>query len=198
MFSAGLDVPHLVTLDRGGIETVFAELFGLLEQLARSPVPVVAALTGHSPAGGAIMALYCDYRVMAQGDFRIGLNEVEVGLPLPRMVAQALARLVGAHRAAVLLPRAEQVDAARALEIGWVDELVAPERVVERALEWCRESLAMPRNAMLQTRSLARADLIETFHDVSGAQRVLVDAWFTDETQNALRTLVARLAAGRG
>ena len=76
MFSAGLDVPCLLGLDRAGIEGLMANLFAALRALAFSPVPSVAAVTGHSPAGGAVLALMCDRRVMAAGDaesrFRIG------------------------------------------------------------------------------------------------------------------------------
>jgi len=79
LFSAGLDVPHLLTLDRAAMIAFWGELFGLLRAIARSPIPTVAAITGHSPAGGAVLAIFCDYRVMARGAFRIGLNEVQVG-----------------------------------------------------------------------------------------------------------------------
>src|SRR5690606_5372216 len=83
VFSGGLDVPALLALDRPAMEAFLADLLELLRALATSPVPVIAAVTGHSPAGGAVLAIQCDYRVMAEGDFRIGLNEVAVGLPLP-------------------------------------------------------------------------------------------------------------------
>ena len=79
-FSGGLDVPYLLPLDREGMEHLWRELYRLLQTLAASPVPIAAAITGHSPAGGAVLAMFCDYRVMAEGDFLIGLNEVHVGI----------------------------------------------------------------------------------------------------------------------
>ncbi|HJR11070.1 MAG TPA: enoyl-CoA hydratase/isomerase family protein, partial [Rhodanobacteraceae bacterium] len=75
LFSAGLDIPALLQLDRDAMRAFWRDFFGLCATLARSPIPVAAAVTGHSPAGGAVLAIFCDYRVMARGEFRIGLNE---------------------------------------------------------------------------------------------------------------------------
>ena len=74
MFSAGLDVPELLALDRSAMGEFWGAFAGLLETIARMPVPTVAAITGHSPAGGAVMSLFCDYRVMSRGPWKIGLN----------------------------------------------------------------------------------------------------------------------------
>ena len=60
LFSAGLDVVELVQLDRDGIRNFWRAFFELQETIACSPVPVAAAITGHSPAGGAVMCLMCD------------------------------------------------------------------------------------------------------------------------------------------
>ena len=100
MFSAGLDVPQLLGYSRVQMREFWSYFFGAQQALAACPVPVVAALTGHSPAGGAVLAIQCDHRVMAEGKYRIGLNEVQVGLyPGPTIYA-ALRRLVGTLRAA--------------------------------------------------------------------------------------------------
>lgn len=76
VFSAGLDVPYLLSLgdDRHALMTAWEAFFDTAMALAASPVPVVAAIAGHAPAGGCVLALCCDYRVMASGPFRIGLN----------------------------------------------------------------------------------------------------------------------------
>ena len=83
LFSAGLDVPVLLMLPRDALRAFWGDFFGLCADLACSPVPTVAAITGHAPAGGAVLSIMCDYRVMADGAFRIGLNETQVGLAVP-------------------------------------------------------------------------------------------------------------------
>lgn len=198
IFTAGLDVPALLQLDRAAMRAFWGDFFGVCTELARAPVPVVAAITGHSPAGGAVFAIHCDYRVMAQGAFRIGLNEVQVGLTVPECIQAALRRLVGSYRAERLLVAGAMVDADTALRIGMVDALAAVDAVVPQAIAWLATLLAAPRAAMLGTRALARADLARLYDDPAQLPvDVFLDAWFAPATQATLHELVARLRAKR-
>ncbi len=194
MFSGGLDVPELLALDRPAMLRVLTDFFRLMRVLAASRVPIVAAITGHAPAGGAVVALFCDRRVMADGDFKIGLNEVRVGLSLPQVIHTAAVRVVGVREAERLAVAGLLVSAGEALSIGLVDELVPPEQVVERALEICRDLLRLPGRAMRVTRELCRRELVELFDAQQEATFArFVDDWFSEETQGALRALVERL-----
>lgn len=194
-FSGGLDVPSLLALDRAGMTTFWRTFFGCLTAYAECAVPVVAAVTGHSPAGGAVLALYADRRVMAEGDYRIGLNEVQVGLFPGPVIHRVFARVVGARHAAELLATGALVDSRRALEVGFVDELVPVDRVVPRALDWLQGVLALPPKAYARTRALVRADLIAIMRGTDAADaEAMNDAWFSDETQATMRALVAKLA----
>jgi enoyl-CoA hydratase/carnithine racemase len=195
MFSAGLDVPELLQLDRDLLSRFWQSFTRLLKRLALSPLPTAFAMTGHAPAGGVVMAVFGDYRIMPRGSFKTGFNEVQVGLVVPPPVHLALVRLIGAHRAERILVAGEILDAQRALEIGLVDELADdPEAVVRRALEWCQQLLALPRPAMLKTRSMARSDLQRIFEHSSeyGVER-FVETWFSESAQTTLRALVERL-----
>jgi enoyl-CoA hydratase/carnithine racemase len=155
---------------------------------------VVAALTGHSPAGGAVLAIHCDHRVMAEGGYRIGLNEVQVGLPMPRVIWSTLVRVVGLRQAERLSVTGVLLGAGEAREIGLVDELVAPELVVERAVERARDYVALPAAAMRATRALARRDLADAFaREERATWEAFVADWFSAETQGAMRALVERL-----
>lgn len=194
MFSGGLDVPVLLTLDRAGMERTLHDFFRLMRALAASPIPTVAAITGHSPAGGAVLSIFCDARVMAEGDFKIGLNEVQVGLSLPRVIHTALVRVVGERQAERLGVGGLVISSGEALRIGLVDELVPVEGVVERALERCRDILRLPPHAMATTRALCRAELVAAFDRQQGeTYERFVDDWFGAETQGAMRALVERL-----
>jgi len=196
MFSAGLDVPQLLGLDRAAMTDFWSHFTLLLKRIASMPVPTVFALTGHAPAGGIVMALFGDYRIMPRGGFKTGFNEAQVGLVVPPQVHQALVRLIGAHTAERIVVSGEIMDAERAREIGLVDELVeGPDDSVPRAIDWCRGLLALPRSAMLLSRSMARADLRRIFEDEE-RQDVgkFIDVWFEDSTQRTLRELVERLA----
>lgn len=200
VFSAGLDVPHLLSLgdDREKLRDAWNAFFDAARALASCPVPVVAALNGHAPAGGCVLALCCDYRVMAESPdparpLRIGLNETQVGLAVPEGVQHLLRRVVGTNRAERLLVAGEMVDAAHAQQIGLVDETVPLERVVPRAHERLGALLALPQDALRRTREIARADVADAMQPARIALDGFLDAWYTPGTQQALQALVARL-----
>jgi 3,2-trans-enoyl-CoA isomerase len=194
LFSAGVDVPALLECDRAGVLAYWREFFAVCGSLARCPIPIAAAITGHSPAGGAVLALICDYRVMAEGPYRIGLNEVQVGLIVPEAIQLALRRVVGPYRAERLLVSGTMIDAAAALACGFVDELTGIDQVTTRALHWMNELLALPTHAMLATRMLARADLAAAYADLDALPLDdFTEAFFHPQTQATLQQLVARL-----
>ena len=195
LFSAGLDVRGMLALDRDGVSEVFVELWRVQHAIAHSPVPVVFGITGHCPAGGTVMAIHADYRVMAQGDFRLGLNEVQVGLFPGGVIHGAFRRLTGGH-SPQLLTRGALIDPATALRVGLVDELCDAAHVATRALEVARELCALPRDAMLRTRSLVRKDLMEMFGNPGHAlmkerefATMGAEAWFAPATQELLRKM---------
>lgn len=193
-FSGGLDVPVLVDFDRPAMERLWQDFYRLLLALAASPIPIAAAITGHSPAGGAVLSTYCDYRIMAGGDFRIGYNEVAVGIPMPVAILRCVARVVGPRQAERLCGAGLLISPEEALRIGLVDELVPLERVVERAVEWANGMTALPPNAMSKTRQAARADLVRLMEEgLASEGELLVNNWFSEETQTTLRAIVERM-----
>jgi enoyl-CoA hydratase/carnithine racemase len=195
MFTAGLDIPELIHLDRDELSRVWQLFLNMLQAIACLPVPCAFALTGHAPAAGIVMAMYGDYRVMSSGRFKTGLNEVQVGLVVSPVIHKGLVRLVGAHRAERLLVSGNMVDSQEALELGLVDELADnPQATVDRAVAWCEQHIALPSLAMRNIRALARADLVALFEDASGyGVEKFVNQWFHESTQQALGALVERL-----
>ncbi|MGV8930494.1 MAG: enoyl-CoA hydratase/isomerase family protein [Luteimonas sp.] len=199
VFSAGLDVPFLLSLpDRAAISAAWEQFLDAARALAHCPVPVVAAIDGHAPAGGCVLALCCDYRVMASSadpmkPFRIGLNETQVGLVAPEGIQRLMRRVVGPYRAERLLVSGELIESSQALALGLVDELVAPGDATARARAWLQGLLRLPRKPMLQTRAIARADLVTALQPEFIQTDRFVDAWNDPDTQAGLRALVARL-----
>lgn len=200
IFSGGMDVPWLLSLgsDQAAVLEGWEAFFRVVRALSSAPLPVVAALTGHAPAGGCVIALCCDYRVMAASHdatkpFSIGLNETQVGLVAPEGIQRLLRRAVGDHRAAWLLMQGELLSAEHAHRIGLVDALAELDAVVPRSVAWLQTLLARPAAAMLHTRQIARASLIEALHpDLIQLPR-FVQAWTAEETQQALQAMVARV-----
>lgn len=134
-FSAGLDVVEISGYDVARSEEFWHAFARMLEVLATFPKPFVCAINGHSPAGGCILAICADHRVMAEGPFTIGLNEVPVGIVVPEPVFVLYSLWVGPRRAYQYLLQGKLLTPQEALEAGLVDAVVAQERVVPTALE---------------------------------------------------------------
>jgi 3,2-trans-enoyl-CoA isomerase len=193
-FSGGLDVPLLLRLDRAAIASVWREFYELLESFARLPIPIAAAITGHAPAGGTVLALFCDWRVMAQGEYWIGLNEVQVGIQLPPILMAGFRRLIGSRKAEQFAVSGDLIFSEEALRIGLVDELAPAEQVANRAVQWCEKLMGLPQEAMLGTRREARADLAAIFQrDLEPELREVIASWWRPETQSTLQALAQRL-----
>ncbi len=205
IFTAGLDLPWLMQQGMAAVEGTWLAFGQVCRALAASPLLSVAALTGHSPAGGAVISLYCDYRVMAESPrsndpaqkispYRIGLNEVQVGLFVPDAIQFALRRLIGPYRAERLVVAGAMLTAEEARGVGMVDSLVPGPDVVSHALTWLQSMLALPQQAQRETRRLARRDLLEAMDDPARMDLPqFLAAWQTPETQTVLRAVLARL-----
>jgi enoyl-CoA hydratase len=154
-FSAGFDLAEMMTgVDRA--RALVARGADLLMRLYALPMPLVMACTGHALAGGALMMLTGDVRVATRGAFRIGLNEVQIGMPVP-VLAMELARdrLKTEHLTAATL-FANVVDPEGALVAGWVDELAAEEGLLDAALGHARKLAMLPREPYARTKLALR------------------------------------------
>jgi 3,2-trans-enoyl-CoA isomerase len=192
MFCAGVDVPELIGMDRRAILEFWGLLFDSSKALLTSPVPVVAMLEGHSPAGGAVLAAHCDYRIAADGPFKIGFNEVQVGLPLTGTILYVFENLVGPRMARQLAMQGKMLTMPEARDVGLVDELLAPATVRDRTLEYLESLLSLPPMAMNHTRLAGKARLINAARNANDVEQ-LTDTWFGAETQAAMQALVERL-----
>jgi Delta3-Delta2-enoyl-CoA isomerase len=191
-------VPGMLQMEREALGALFTDLWRVLRAVATSPVPIVFAITGHCPAGGTVLAINGDYRVMAQGEFRLGLNEVQVGLFPGPPIHEAFKRLVGGH-AAQLLTRGALIDPATALRMGLVDELCEASQVLERSIGVAREICSLPVQPMLRTRAMARRDLTDLYGTADEAidcEREFgamgADMWFAPATQELLKRQFAK------
>lgn len=195
MFSAGLDVPSLLQEDSAGMAEFWKSFSLLARTIAFMPVPTVFALTGHCPAGGIVLAMYGDYRIMSAGKYKTGMNEVQVGLVVSPVIRNAAVRLIGPHTAAKILVTGSILSPEEALAIGLVDALAEdPEATVSQAIDYCQHLLSLPANAMLATRALVREDLHRLFDDehAIGVEQFL-ELWFSGPTQKTLKEMVARI-----
>jgi enoyl-CoA hydratase/carnithine racemase len=194
VFSAGLDIPVLLGLDDDEMRDAVQVFFEAMEVVATSPIPIAAAITGHSPAGGAVFSIFCDWRVMADGKFAFGFNEVAVGITVPSIVHAAIERAAGARCAELMSVTGRMVGPREAMAMGLIDWVAEPGQVVATAVEFCEELLALPQRAMMQTRTMARTELVELVRrDRQRDGDFFFSEWKRPETQKELHKLVERL-----
>jgi enoyl-CoA hydratase len=164
-FSAGFDLSVV-----GGDRTM--ELMGrggaLALRLWSFPIPVVYAVTGHALAMGAVLLCCADYRVGAEGPYKLGLNEVRINLAVPPFAVEvARARLNPAYftRATLL---AEVFDPVGAQRAGYLDEVVPLDQTRARAIEVATGFAAdLQPGAFRATRTIVRGALAEQFSDMA-------------------------------
>jgi enoyl-CoA hydratase/carnithine racemase len=137
-FSAGADVSVFA---RSGLDEQNAFVVCANEAMSKfesTPKVVIAAINGHCLGGGLEMALCCDFRVAAEGSYRIGLPEVSLGLLPGTGGTQRLPRLIGRQKALDFMLRGTTMPPQDALAAGIVDEVVPAAELVDRALERLR------------------------------------------------------------
>lgn len=163
-FCAGFDLRHMMA----GPDSARALVTRGAEVLMRAyshPQPLVVACTGHALAGGALVVLTGDLRIGAAGDFKIGLNEVAIGMPLPILAIEMARDRLDPRKLteATLLARQYAPDAA--LAAGYLDEVAEPERVVPRALEEARRLSGLSNLAYSASKRALRRDSIQHIRD---------------------------------
>jgi|GEM_PF-96100 len=190
-FSAGLDLVKLFEMDRSAMKTFMGNFKTTFMRLFTSRKPVVAAINGHAVAGGCVMALACDYRVMGRGSAMIGLNEVKLGIGLPTMVIEfAKAALPPSSFSQVLL-RGELFPPQKALGMHLIDELVEPSNVLQRSIEIAAE-LAASGDAFSQIKHDLRAPAVERLKSKDNSVEWL-DLWFSVDTRDAVEAVRRKL-----
>jgi enoyl-CoA hydratase len=170
-FSAGFDLTVMRSGDLAAMSNLVSDGGDLVRRLYGAGVPVVAACTGHALAAGALVLLGCDVRVGADIDCKIGLNEVAIGMVLPDWAFTiSTARLSNRHLQRSVAT-ARITDAATAVDVGYLDEVVPADRVLETAVERAAELAVLHPGAYRGTVSKLRGELLATMAEQIAADR---------------------------
>ncbi len=198
LFCPGLDFPMLLDRPRTEIAALFRGLLESVRRMLVYPKPEVYALNGHTLAGGCILALTGEYRIMAEGA-AYGLVEIDVGMAVPASVAAMLEHTLGPRLAARVLVGGECYAAEQALHLGLVDEVVERRRLMERAVDHARFLGGKPPEAYRRLRRFLRQGLADRMEALDASHlHEFVDQWFSEETQLRLRARVEQMASAKG
>ncbi len=194
-FSVGVDVKEMFEKDREGVTAFWKDFSSLIAELFAFPKPFISAITGHSPAGGTVMAICSDYRVMAQGKYQIGLNEIAVGITLPTMIFEIYAFWLGERKACQNLLEAKMMLPDEALQVGLVDEVCDGSEVLARAEAKMKLYLSFSQASWIHSKKNLRKEQLDKNEKIV-FERDYVDTmedWWLSENREALGKVVAML-----
>ncbi len=182
IFSAGVDLFRLTNEGVPYVKRFFPLLSELLTKLYELPIPVVAAANGHAIAGGCILVLASDYRLMAEGNGRIGVAELLVGVPFPEIALRVVQFAVPNAPRYVLTGRT--LLPQEALAANMIDEVADPDQLLQRANERARQLAAIPRESFRLTKRQLRG--------LGADDKAALAVWNDAATHDGIRAYLAK------
>lgn len=194
VFSAGVDLRRI--LDGG--ESYRDEFLPLMSEaflrLFRVEKPTVAAVNGHAIAGGCIITCACDHRVMADGEGKIGISELDVGVPFPTVPLEIMRFVLPSHTFSQVVWSAMSYSPHEARESGLVDQVVSPDSLLEIAVTKAQELAAVPPDVYRVTKRQLREPALERIDDLRQRFDAEVESmWSSGPVLDAIESFLERL-----
>ena len=199
VFCPGLDLIALQNVDRAELESFMVLFAEAIQTLFGLEKPLVAALGGHAVAGGCVLALTADLRILSAENAQMGLNEVQVGVPLPWTVTQLLQfALPPPALARIALDGCNCAD-QEALQTGLAQELAPPDGFEEHCLERLASLASRESGAFGLTKRFLRESTLQRMREGEPERLPLfLDAWFSAGSQERIQAQIAKLTRPRG
>lgn len=195
-FSVGLDLKELYFYNEPQIQEFWENWDAMVMELIKFPKPMIAAINGYSPAGGCVLAVTCDYRMMSEGEkFVIGLNEAAVGIVVPEYIYQVYAFWIGSRQAYHNLLRGRLLSVKEAHECKLVDEVHPMEELLPAAEKEMQRILRVPDNILINSKRHMRAAMVDRLEQVPKPDpKAKLAAWFDPKSRAMMKMLVDQLS----
>ncbi len=195
VFSAGLNLVEVDPLTREEMEA-FIERFSVLMTLALTArFPLIAAVNGHAVAGGCVLSMACDYRVGVDGPFKIGMNEMAIGLTLPAVVTEILRGKLSADHARRVILGGALLSPAEAVDVGLLDEVATDsDAAIQRAADVAKDFGKSQAEFAAMKGSLVAPITERLQHTRKALDLRFLESWFSEQTIAVRRDLIARLS----
>lgn len=191
-FSAGVDLRRVIAGGEAYVADLLPALQGVFDRLARLELPVVAAVNGHAIAGGFVLLAAADRALMADGPGRLGVTELLVGVPISSMGMALVGRRAGEVLWRRLVLEGSTFSAGEAVAGGLVDELVAPEDLLQRSVE-AAARLASLGPAFVITKRQLRAELEARIQRLAEFDPEVEAVWRDPRTLERIRSYMDSL-----
>lgn len=193
-FSAGLDLIELYNYNEAEIKQFWHDFLDMVSVFVGFKKPMISAISGHSPAGGCVLAICSDYRIMAEGKYIIGLNEVPVGIIVPDSIFHVYAFWLGQANAYRFLLEGKLMRSEEALQVGLVDELVDGKALITAAERKMKQYLGFDWSTWQQSKQNLRRELVEKVQaDQTETLEAMLKQWWSPSTRSILHTIIQNL-----
>ncbi|HYK77858.1 MAG TPA: enoyl-CoA hydratase/isomerase family protein [Daejeonella sp.] len=193
-FSAGLDLIELYDYDEVKIKEFWKDFLNLTTALASFKKPLISAINGHSPAGGCVLAICSDYRIMAEGKYIIGLNEVPVGIIVPESIFHLYAFWLGQGQAYQFLLEGKLMGVEEALKVGLINEVVNGASLLSAAEQKMKEFIQHNATTWQQSKMNMRRELLaKVAVDHQETLDIMLKQWWSPSTRSILKTIIQNL-----
>jgi enoyl-CoA hydratase/carnithine racemase len=189
-FSFGFDVPEFLSYPKDDFVRYLEKFTNLYTDVFLFPKPIVAALNGHTIAGGCMLATACDFRLMVTGKARISLNEITFNSAVLAGSVEMLRYCVGSGNAQSILYSGAMYSAEQAFELGLVDQVSSEDALAEDARKVAQELAQKDSSAFRCTKHLLRKPVAEQMiRREKDAILEFVDIWYSEQTWENLKAL---------
>ncbi|CAH0546623.1 unnamed protein product [Brassicogethes aeneus] len=194
VFSAGLDIMEMYRPDADRARSFWTTLQETWIKLYGTSFPTVAAINGHAPAGGCLLAMSCEYRIMLN-NFTIGLNETQLGIVAPTWFIATMKNTIGFRQTELALTQGKLFTTNDAMKIGLVDELAdSKEDALAKAESFLSKFARIPPMARILTKQSVRGkDIQDLIQNQERDLNVFMDTITNDQVQKSLQMYVEAL-----
>ncbi len=192
-FCAGLDLKAIPRYSEADLQRLLHAINRMATAAYGCPVPVIGAINGHAIAGGFVLAMCCDWKIVSDSSLQTGLTEVRVGVPYPAAALEVVRSELHPKVARELVLFGKNMSGAEALSAGIFDECTAHDRLLERAMQKAREAAEAPPHAFKTIKLQLRRRALEACRAaVSGEGEPLRNGWIDPAERNASAAVLDR------
>lgn len=187
-FTFGFDIPEFLSYPREDFLRYLTKFTDLYTELFLYPKPVIAALNGHTIAGGCMLAVACDYRIMVAGKARMALNEINFGSSLFAGSVELMKFWMGHREAERAILCGAMYSAEEALKLGLIDEMVSEDQLPEATKRIAGQYGSKDPAAFGSIKKLSRQAVAEVMRAKERQSLVeFVDIWYSENTWKKLQ-----------
>ena len=192
-FSFGFDVPGFMSYSKESFLAYVHKYSDLIKMIYIFPKPVIAALNGHAVAGGCVLALACDYRIMLSEKAKISLNEMTFGSTLFSSATETLRYAVGSKRCEEIIYSGKMFSAEEALGLDLVDIIATEDEFLRVVSEVAEDFAQKDVNAFASIKKMLKKETMDRIERYEASTiSEFVDIWYSDSTREQLAKIEIR------